>query len=232
MEKVYMLLSGGVDSTVLLYDLIHQGRTVRPCWVYYGQRHAVETSKAELTCKRLHAEGRIPGYNGIDLESLFLNFAQASSLEGNQNAGALLGQVEVPDGHYEADSMKLTVVPNRNMIFASVVTGLAVARGYDSLALAVHAGDHAIYPDCRPEFWEHLGAAIYAGNHIRVWTPYIRMSKADIVRRGSELQVPFQDTWSCYKGVMPNHCGTCGTCTERREAFQLAGVYDPTQYTA
>jgi 7-cyano-7-deazaguanine synthase len=131
--------------------------------------------------------------------------------------------------------MRSTVVANRNAIFAMVATGVAVAEGAHAVGLGIHAGDHFIYPDCRPEFVgaaEHLAKVANAGfvaEGFTILAPFVASSKADIVGRGAELGVPFADTWSCYKGGEV-HCGTCGTCVERREAFELAGVADPTRY--
>ena len=140
-----------------------------------------------------------------------------------------------PDGHYTDDSMKATVVPNRNAILLSIATGLAVATGADTVATAVHAGDHPIYPDCRPAFitaFEHLAQVANEGfvaEGFKVTAPYLNFSKADIVARGAALGVPFDETWSCYRGG-ELHCGRCGTCVERIEAFELADVADPTPY--
>jgi len=139
--------------------------------------------------------------------------------------------VAVPDGHYEDENMKQTVVPNRNMIMLSVAIGHAVAEEFDAVAYAAHGGDHAIYPDCRPEFANAVAqcALLCDWRQIELLRPFINMTKADIAARGAELGVPFDLTWSCYKG-REKHCGTCGTCVERREAFQLGSVSDPTEY--
>jgi 7-cyano-7-deazaguanine synthase len=137
----------------------------------------------------------------------------------------------IPDGHYEEQTMKQTVVPFRNGIMLSIAGGYAESIEAQALVIAAHAGDHAIYPDCREEFMKAMGDAIRLGTYaqIEILRPFIRSSKADIVRRGSELGVDFSKTWSCYKGGAI-HCGTCGTCVERREAFLLAGLADPTVY--
>jgi len=143
----------------------------------------------------------------------------------------------VPEGHYAAESMKATVVPNRNMIMLSIAAGVALANGYERIATAVHAGDHAIYPDCRPEFIDDMGACLetategFWGPHEEspLYAPYINKSKADIVRIGDGVGVDWTKTWSCYVGE-ESHCGRCGTCVERKEAFRLAGVEDPTPY--
>jgi len=139
----------------------------------------------------------------------------------------------VPDGHYAEDSMRLTVVPNRNAIMLTVGFGIAAARGLDAVATAVHGGDHFIYPDCRPGFasaFETMQKAALEGHgDISLFTPFIHRSKADIVTIGAQYATPFADTWSCYKGG-ETHCGRCGTCVERREAFDIAGIPDPTTY--
>ncbi|MCB1120019.1 MAG: 7-cyano-7-deazaguanine synthase, partial [Verrucomicrobiae bacterium] len=138
----------------------------------------------------------------------------------------------VPHGHYEEENMKSTVVPNRNMILLSVATGWAVSLKADCVSYAAHAGDHAIYPDCREEFADALDKTMRLADWQEIYLnrPFVSWTKADIVRRGAELNVPFEKTWSCYEGG-DQHCGRCGTCIERREAFHLAGVADPTEYS-
>jgi 7-cyano-7-deazaguanine synthase len=139
----------------------------------------------------------------------------------------------VPDGHYAEETMRCTVVPNRNAIMLAIAFGVAVPLGAETVAAAVHAGDHFIYPDCRPRFVETFAAmqcaALDGVAQIAFETPFLHWSKADIVREGARLGVPFAETWSCYKGG-GYHCGRCGTCVERREAFYLAGADDPTVY--
>ncbi|MBA2279722.1 MAG: 7-cyano-7-deazaguanine synthase QueC [Actinomycetota bacterium] len=220
---VVAVVSGGLDSAVLAHHLRAEGRVVRLLSFDYGQRHAKELDGARALATALHTSVDV-----VDLRSV----------------GALLGgsaltddAVAVPDGHYTDDSMRATVVPNRNAIFASVAVGVAVARKAWAVALGVHAGDHPVYPDCRPEFVEAVERLARVANEgfvdpdFRVLAPFLNLSKADIVRQGAELGVDFARTWSCYKGG-ELHCGTCGTCVERREAFALAGVADPTAYAA
>lgn len=139
----------------------------------------------------------------------------------------------IPEGHYEELTMKQTVVPFRNGIMLSIAAGFAESSGADGLVIAAHAGDHAIYPDCREEFMRAQSDAIRLGTYagLEVLRPFISMTKGDIVRRGAELGVDFSATWSCYVGG-EIHCGQCGTCVERREAFLLAGVSDPTAYAS
>jgi 7-cyano-7-deazaguanine synthase len=146
---------------------------------------------------------------------------------------ALTDDIAVPDGHYAEESMKITVVPNRNAIMLAIAYGLAVAQGADTVAAAVHGGDHFIYPDCRPAFIEAFQTmenyALDGQPPIGLYVPFVMLAKADIVAIGEKLAVPFAETWSCYKGGTM-HCGRCGTCVERLEAFQLALVPDPTDY--
>jgi 7-cyano-7-deazaguanine synthase len=216
-------VSGGLDSAVLAHHLRADGWGLRLVSFDYGQRHVKELDHARRLGAALDAR-----HDVVDLRS----------------AGALLAgsaltdaDVDVPDGHYTDESMRITVVANRNAIFVQVAVGVAVAEGAGAVGVGIHAGDHAIYPDCRPPFVdaaEHLALVANEGfvlDGFRVLAPFVSWSKADIVRRGAELDVPFADTWSCYKGG-ERHCGTCGTCVERREAFDLAGVPDPTEYLA
>jgi 7-cyano-7-deazaguanine synthase len=209
-----MLYSGGLDSTVLLYKL---KPNVKALLFNYGQRHKKELQNAGDICRDLDV-----AYNYVDLHDI--NFLIAS--------GSQAGLAPVPEGHYAEESMKQTIVPNRNMIMISIAVGHAITIGAVNVWYAAHAGDHAIYPDCRPEFVEAMQHAIAIGN---AWypptlnAPFINMTKAEIVALGSMFDVPFARTWSCYKGEAL-HCGRCGTCVERKEAFVLADVEDPTQY--
>jgi len=214
--KTILIYSGGIDSTVLLYHLRREGHGVRCLGINYGQRHLRELEAAKAICGRAKVEYRM---------------ADLSALKPLLGGSALTSDLEVPEGHYAEESMKQTVVPNRNMIMLSVAIGWAVSLKSDAVAYAAHAGDHPIYPDCRPEFVEAMNAAagLCDWRKIRIIHPFINKTKAEIVRRGAELAVPFDMTWSCYKGGQI-HCGKCGTCVERREAFELAGIADPTAY--
>jgi 7-cyano-7-deazaguanine synthase len=140
---------------------------------------------------------------------------------------------DIPDGHYAEENMKRTVVPFRNGIMLSIAAGFAESRSAEGLVIAAHSGDHAIYPDCREPFMQAMSDAIRLGTYveIEVLRPFINTDKTGIARLGAELGVDFARTWSCYKGGT-THCGTCGTCVERREAFLLAGIADPTPYLA
>ena len=215
--KSLVVHSGGMDSTVLLYQLLQAGDEVKALSINYGQRHSRELDGARALCSELGVEHRVADLSG--LSDLLAGSALTSS------------DIEVPEGHYAEDNMKATVVPNRNMILLSVAAGWAISSKYDRIAYAAHSGDHAIYPDCRNEFAEALDGAIRLADwhEVSLYRPFVDMTKADIVSLGAKLGVPFEKTWSCYKG-QDLHCGRCGTCVERREAFYLAGVEDPTTY--
>ena len=215
--KSIVVHSGGLDSTVLLYKLMSVGDEIKTLSIDYGQRHAKEIECAKLLSANLGVEHRI---------------AELSSLADLLGGSALTtSEIEVPEGHYAEDNMKSTVVPNRNMIFLAVSVGWAISLKYDRVAYAAHSGDHAIYPDCRTEFTDALDAAIQLADWRRVslYRPFVERTKADLVKIGAELDVPFEETWSCYKGG-ELHCGRCGTCVERREAFYLAKKHDLTAY--
>lgn len=203
---------------MLLAHLLAEGREVHCLSVDYGQRHRRELEAARAICAHYGVDHRL-----ADLRALAPLFG----------SNALTGGVKVPEGHYEEESMKATVVPNRNMLLISVATAWAVSLKAESVAYGAHGGDHAIYPDCRPEFAEALDRAVRLADwhEVRLERPFVKMDKAAIVRRGAELDVPFGLTWSCYVGG-ERHCGKCGTCVERKEAFRLAGVADPTDYAA
>jgi 7-cyano-7-deazaguanine synthase len=216
-----VLVSGGLDSVTLAHLLTRDGMSpLHLVAANYGQRHARELDYARRCASRLDARIDI-----VDLRSL-APLLRNSSLTDDR--------VEVPSGHYADSSMRLTVVPNRNAILLAVAYAAAVSDGADVVATAVHAGDHPIYPDCRPAFIEAFDAMEtiategFASPGI-LRAPFVTKTKTDIVRIGAELGVPFAQTWSCYRGG-ERHCGTCGTCVERREAFSEAGVDDPTEY--
>ena len=218
-QRAVVIFSGGLDSTTLAYWLADGGTRLRLLSIDYGQRHRVELAHASAIARMLEADHHL-----VDLSTL------APLL-----AGSALTDVAIPmpDGHYTADSMRATVVPNRNAIMLDLAVAAAIAWGADTVAYGAHAGDHTIYPDCRPEFLTAYRALAATANELperfSVTAPFLEMSKADIVALGSELGVPFEATWSCYRGG-ERHCGTCGTCTERREAFEHAEVPDPTSY--
>jgi 7-cyano-7-deazaguanine synthase len=217
--KTVVLLSGGMDSVTAFHHVRREHEVVAALSFDYGAKH----NAREIPWARIHAGRAGVAHRTIDLG--FMNECFASDL--------LKSGGEVPDGHYAEANMKRTVVPFRNGILLAVACGFAESIGAEGLAIAAHSGDHAIYPDCREPFMramaEAMGQGTYAG--IRLLRPFIAMDKAAIARRGAELGIDFTETWSCYKGGV-THCGTCGTCVERREAFLLAGLEDPTPYLA
>lgn len=217
--KTTVLLSGGMDSVTALYHAAAEHEVTDALSFDYGSKH----NHCEIPYARHHAEKFGVRHTVIPLGFMGEHFASDLLQSGG----------EVPDGHYEEESMKRTVVPFRNGIMLSIAAGLAESRGCESLVIAAHAGDHAIYPDCREPFMQAMSAAIREGTYaaVQVLRPFIHLTKSQIAARGAELGVDFAMTWSCYKGGAL-HCGTCGTCVERKEAFALAGLTDPTIYAA
>ena len=216
--KVCVLLSGGMDSVTAFYAALREHEVVAALTFDYGAKH----NARELPFARWHAERRQVPHEVIALD--FINRLFKSDLL--QSGG------EIPDGHYAEATMRQTVVPFRNGILLAIATGYAESIGAQGLVIAAHSGDHAIYPDCREPFMQAIGLAMTVGTYARIelLRPFIRTDKAGIARRGAELGVDYATTWSCYKGGEV-HCGVCGTCVERREAFVLAGLPDPTTYT-
>ena len=217
--KVVVLLSGGLDSVTALHHMAATEKVVAALSFDYGAKHnARELPCAADQCRSLHIPNRI----------VSLNFMADAFKSDLLKSGGI-----IPDGHYEEQSMKKTVVPFRNGIFLSLGTGYAESLGADAIAIAAHAGDHTIYPDCREDFLSPMSKAMEQGTYanIKLLRPFVSMDKTTIVRRGVELKIDYARTWSCYKGGAL-HCGTCGTCIERREAFLKAGVVDPTPYVS
>jgi len=216
--KAIVICSGGLDSVTLAYKMAHEHDLQGLISFDYGQRHKKETGFAQLCADRLDVPHKV-----VDITTI------GALLTGS----ALTDDVDVPDGHYAEDSMKTTVVPNRNAIMLTIAFGAAAAQNCDLVATAVHGGDHFIYPDCRPDFIDSFNKmqahALDGYANVELYAPFVHIPKDEIVRIGTELNVPYADTWSCYKGG-EKHCGRCGTCVERREAFHLSGVEDPTDY--
>lgn len=210
--KALLIYSGGLDSTTLLYE--YKDSIALAVSFDYGSKHnAREIAFAALHCNKLGIRHMI-----IPLEFIGRYF----------RSDLLLGGGEIPEGSYDDENMRSTVVPFRNGIMLAVAAGLAESYGLDTLLLANHSGDHAIYPDCRPAFVEAFDRAVQAGTYegIRVVSPYCNITKRDIALRGHALGIDYAETWSCYKGG-ERHCGKCGTCTERKEALE---GFDPTEY--
>lgn len=204
------LLSGGLDSSTLLAYTTADAAV----FVDYGQRHVRERRAAEA----------IAAHYGVPLYPLDL-----TSYGRNVRSALTSSDVDVPHGHYTAANMAITVVPNRNAVMLSAAAGVAVTLGLTRVVTAVHAGDHAIYRDCRPEFITALDMATFAGCGIHIDAPFVTGTKTDIARLAGRLGVPIELTWSCYEGG-EIHCGRCGTCVERAEAINDAGMPDPTEY--
>ncbi|MDD6862610.1 MAG: 7-cyano-7-deazaguanine synthase QueC [Prevotella sp.] len=210
-----IIVSGGMDSITLLYD--RKDSIALALSFDYGSNHnSREIPYAQLHCQRL-------GIRHIVIPLDFMHQYFTSSL--------LEGAEAIPDGHYADENMKSTVVPFRNGIMLSVAIGIAESNGLKKVLIANHGGDHAIYPDCRPDFISAINKAAMSGTYLNVEVdaPYTNISKTDIARRGLALGIDYSETWSCYKGGAV-HCGTCGTCVERKEALHDAGIDDKTEY--
>lgn len=216
--KAIVICSGGLDSVTLAHKIHQEGQVACLLSFDYGQRHKKELAYAARCAEQLGVK-----HNIVDITSI------GALLSGS----ALTDDIDVPDGHYAQDTMKATVVPNRNAIMLAIAFGAAAAQDCDTVATAVHGGDHFIYPDCRPDFiaaFETMQAHALDGYaNVALYTPFVNIPKNAIVVEGAKINVPFADTWSCYKGG-DVQCGRCGTCVERREAFHLAHITDPTIY--
>lgn len=216
MEKdALIVLSGGMDSVTLLHDKIDE--IALAVNFIYGSNHNLR----ELECARLHCRQL-----GVELLEIHLDFMgeyfHSSLLEGAE---------AIPEGNYEDENMRSTVVPFRNGIMLATAAGLAESRGLRAVMLANHSGDHTVYPDCRPEFIDAMAHAIAAGTYesIELRAPYTNLTKTEIALIGKNLGIDYSTTYSCYKGG-EHHCGVCGTCRERRESLALAGIEDTTVY--
>lgn len=214
-DKMIAVMSGGLDSTTLVYKLLAEEYEVDCVSFDYGQKHSIELDFARDTCRDTNLRHDI-----IPMQWLGELLAESGS--------SLVTDVEVPEGNYAESNMASTVVPNRNMVMLSVAGSIAVARGAVAVATGVHAGDHFVYPDCRSGFVGAAALALYQGNEgmsnlwrAPIWAPFIHKSKADIASEAIRLCMPFSSTWSCYKGG-EIHCGRCGTCVERLEAIDEA----------
>jgi 7-cyano-7-deazaguanine synthase len=215
MKDSVIIVSGGMDSITMLYEM--KDRIALGISFNYGSNHNQrEIPLAELHCRRL-------GIKHINIDLGFMpQYFKSSLLDGAE---------AIPEGHYDDDNMKSTVVPFRNGIMLSIAIGIAESNNLKYVMIANHAGDHTIYPDCRPTFINAIDEAASTGTFINVHViaPYTNISKADIARKGKSLGIDYSETWSCYKGGA-KHCGKCGTCVERKEALKEAGIEDPTEY--
>ena len=217
--KVVVLVSGGMDSVTALHAAAREHEIVAGLSFDYGSKH----NHREIPFAAEHC-----ALLGVRHEIVALDFMDRLFKSDLLRSGG-----EIPEGHYEAENMKQTVVPFRNGILLAIAAGYAESAGAEGLVIAAHSGDHAIYPDCREEFMQPIAAAIQAGTYasVEVLRPFSHERKEGIAASGARLGVDFARTWSCYKGG-ELHCGRCGTCVERKEAFALAGLEDPTEYEA
>lgn len=216
--KSVVIMSGGLDSTTLLYWVIKQGYEPHVLSFDYGQRHRKELEYAKKTCEKLKVAHRI-----VDLTSIH-ELLQGSALTSKG--------IKIPEEHYSHENQKATIVPNRNAIMLNIAVGYAISIGADRVFYAAHYNDRAIYPDCRWEFVQSQNITAKLSNdkpELEIIAPFVHKTKAEIVKIASELDVPFEDTWSCYKGE-EKACGVCGTCRERIEAFRLNKLRDPVEY--
>ena len=215
MKDSVIVVSGGMDSVTLLYE--KKDEIALGISFDYGSNH----NHNELPLAALHCQRLGIAHVVVPLDFMHQYF-KSSLLESGDS---------IPDGSYDEENMKSTVVPFRNGVMLAVAAGIAESNGLTKVLIANHGGDHTIYPDCRPEFIAAMDAAVEAGTfaRVRVVAPYTNISKADIARRGRALGIDYAETWSCYKGGHV-HCGTCGTCVERKEALREAGIEDNTTY--
>lgn len=216
-KQVIVLCSGGMDSVVALHESARKHKVVAALSFHYGSKH----NDREIVFAARQAELLKTPHLTIPLDFMGRYF----------ESHLLKSGASIPKGHYEEETMKQTVVPFRNGIMLAVAAGLAESQQATGVVIAAHSGDHAIYPDCRETFMQAMGDAMRLGTYadIELLRPFIALTKSEIAKCGHELGVDFSETWSCYVGG-ETHCGECGTCVERREAFQLAGLKDPTNY--
>ena len=215
-EKIVVIFSGGMDSFTLLNRMVKERHHVSAVTFDYGQRHAKEIKYAESACLELQVPHKV-----IDITAIN-QLIQGSSLTSNIN---------IPEGHYADETMRSTIVPNRNMILLSLAVGYAVSINAVKVFYGAHTGDHAIYPDCRPEFVKKMNDVCTVANYepIEIVTPYLHYDKGRIVKEGLLMGLDYSKTWSCYNGK-ELACGKCGACFERKEAFTLYDIRDPSGY--
>ncbi|MFM2483626.1 7-cyano-7-deazaguanine synthase QueC [Celerinatantimonas yamalensis] len=215
-EKVVIIYSGGMDSYTVLNRAIREGYQPFALTFNYGQKHKKEIDVASKVTRELGIDHKV-----IDITAIN-QLLQGSSLTSD---------MDIPEGHYAEDSMKSTVVPNRNMILLSLAIGYAVSIGASKVYYGAHSGDHAIYPDCRPEFVDKMNAVSQIANYdaVDIISPYLNLSKIDILKDGLAMGLDYSQTWTCYNG-REKACGRCGACQERLEAFALNHQTDPLEY--
>lgn len=215
-DKVVVIYSGGMDSFTVLNKAINDGKEVFGLSFDYGQRHVKELEYASSVCKKLNVHHKV-----IDISAINQLLAGSS----------LTDDIEIPEGHYEAENMKSTIVPNRNMILLSLAVGYAVSVGAAQVYYGAHSGDHAIYPDCRPEFVQKMNDVCMIANYesVEIFSPYLNVNKTTILTEGLAMGLDYTNTWTCYNG-REKACGKCGACQERLEAFRDNKTTDPLEY--
>ena len=220
-EQAVIIVSGGIDSTTLLYKTLERGYDVKTLTFLYGQRHVKEAEYAENICRSLS----VP-HKTVDLSSM------KELLAGSALTDSAVSVPEVPETAEHYETLQATIVPNRNAIFLSVAVGYAVSLGAENIFFGAHFSDRGVYPDCRSEFVDAFQSAERLATDVpglTIKAPFVDSDKSEIVKLGQGLGVPFKDTWTCYKGGRL-HCGTCSSCRERKRAFRDSGVSDPTEY--
>lgn len=215
-NKVVVIYSGGMDSFTVLHKAVQAGHDVYALSFNYGQRHVKELQCAAQVCQELGIKHKI-----VDISAINQLLAGSS----------LTDDIEIPEGHYAADNMKSTVVPNRNMILLSLAVGYAVSLGASQVYYGAHSGDHFIYPDCRPEFVQKMHDVCQIANYepVDIISPYLQQTKIEILADGLAMGLDYAKTWTCYNG-REKACGKCGSCQERLEAFNLNNATDPLPY--
>lgn len=220
-EKAVVIASGGIDSSTLLFKTVTENYKTYALTFIYGQKHRKEIDSAKWICERLKVSHKI-----LDLSVL------KDILSGSALTDSSIAIPEVPAEVLHYDTLKTTIVPNRNSIFLSIAIGYTVSIGANRVFFGAHHSDRGVYPDCRPEFVDAFQSAERLANDnpdLTVNAPFAHMDKSQIVKLGAELGVPFGETWSCYRGE-DLHCGVCSSCRERKRAFTQSGVSDPTHY--
>ena len=218
-KRAVIIYSGGMDSFTLLHHVLNQGFAPDDisCLTFnYGQRHVREIVAAQTVCLDLGITHKI-----VDI----------SAINALMSGSSLTDDIDIPEGHYAEDSMKSTVVPNRNMVLLSLAVAYAVSLEAPAVYYGAHSGDHAIYPDCRPEFVQKMKDVCAIANYepVSIETPFLHHSKGEILAVGKALELDYSHTWTCYNG-RDKACGKCGACVERLEAFSENNLVDPLDY--